>query len=68
MKKKTIGTKKNQHITNGIRCAAFIGGSGLRSARSFRYAPFPRLTAPTFCKPWSLLRKALIRVCKTSYT
>ena len=30
-----------------------IGGSGLRSARSFRFAPFPRLTPPTFCKPWS---------------
>ena len=29
-----------------------IGCSGLCSARSFRYAPFPRLTPPTFCPPW----------------
>ena len=30
-----------------------FGGSGLRSARSFRYATFPRLTPPTFLQPWS---------------
>jgi len=31
-----------------------FGGSELRSARSFRYAPFPRrLTPPTFLQPWS---------------
>jgi hypothetical protein len=25
-----------------------VGGSGFQSARSFRYAPFPRLLPPTF--------------------
>ena len=30
-----------------------FGGSGLRSARSFRFAPFSRLTPPTFLQPWS---------------
>jgi hypothetical protein len=34
----------------------------------FRYAPFPRLTTPIFCQPWSLLRKALIRAGKTPQT
>jgi hypothetical protein len=29
---------------------------------------FPRLTPPTFLQPWPLLRKALIRAAKTSYT
>jgi hypothetical protein len=29
---------------------------------------FPRKPSPTFCQPWSLLRKALIRAVKTSYT
>jgi hypothetical protein len=43
-------------------------GSGLRSPRSFRYAPLPRLTPPTVCQPWSLLRKALIRAGKPSHT
>jgi hypothetical protein len=28
-----------------------VGGSGFRSARSFRYAPIPRLTPPTFWPP-----------------
>jgi hypothetical protein len=28
----------------------------------------PRLIPPTFCQPWSLLRKALIRAGKTSHT
>jgi hypothetical protein len=28
-------------------------GSGFRSPRSFRYAPLPRLTTPTFLQPWS---------------
>jgi hypothetical protein len=41
---------------------------GFRSPRSFRYAPLPRLTPPTFLQPWPLLRKALIRAAKTSYT
>ena len=26
---------------------------GFQSARSLRYAPFPRLLPPTFCQPWS---------------
>jgi hypothetical protein len=43
-----------------------VGGSGFQSARSLRYAPFPRLLPPTFLLPWSLLRKALIRATKTS--
>jgi hypothetical protein len=29
-----------------------VGGSGYVLARSFRYAPFPRHTPPTFCRPW----------------
>jgi hypothetical protein len=33
-----------------------------------RYAPFPRRCSGTFYQPWSLLRKALIRAGKTSYT
>jgi hypothetical protein len=37
-------------------------------ARSFRCAPFPRHCSATFCQPWSLLRKALIRAAKTSPT
>jgi hypothetical protein len=41
---------------------------GFRSARSLRYAPFPRLPPPTVCQPWSLLRKALIRAVKPSHT
>jgi hypothetical protein len=45
-----------------------VGGSGFRVARSLRFAPFPRHTPPTFCQPWSLLRKALIRAGKTSST
>jgi hypothetical protein len=45
-----------------------LNAPGFRSPRSFRYAPFPRLTTPTFCQPWSLLRKALIRSGKTSHT
>jgi hypothetical protein len=33
-----------------------------------RSAPFPRRCSGTFCQPWSLLRKALIRAGKTSPT
>jgi hypothetical protein len=36
--------------------------------RSFRCAPFPRHCSGTVCRPWSLLRKALIRAAKTSPT
>jgi hypothetical protein len=43
-----------------------VGGSASATARSFRYAPFPRRCSGTFCQPWSLLRKALIRAGKTS--
>jgi hypothetical protein len=42
------------------------GGSAYATARSFRYAPFPRHTPPAFCLPWSLLLKAFIRTAKTS--
>ena len=44
---------KNQRLTNGIRYAACSAAPGFRSPRSFRYAPFPRLTPTTFCQPWS---------------
>jgi hypothetical protein len=37
-------------------------------ARSFRYASFPRHCSGTVCRPWSLLRKALIRAAKPSHT
>jgi hypothetical protein len=45
-----------------------VGGSGSVLARSFRCAPFPfpRQNSATFCQPWTLLRKALIRAGKTS--
>jgi hypothetical protein len=29
-----------------------VGGSGYGLPRSFRYAPFPRQTSATFCRPW----------------
>jgi hypothetical protein len=45
-----------------------VGGSASATARSLRYAPFPRHCSGTFCQPWSLLRKALIRAGKTSQT
>jgi hypothetical protein len=45
-----------------------VGGSGYGFARSLRYAPFPRKPSATFCRPWSLLRKDLIRAAKTSQT
>ena len=40
---------------------------GFQSARSFRCAPFPRLTPPQFASP-GLAPQALIRAGKTSYT
>jgi hypothetical protein len=45
-----------------------VGGSASTTARSLRFAPFPRRCSGTFCQPWSLLRKALIRAGKTSHT
>jgi hypothetical protein len=45
-----------------------VGSSGFRVARSFRYAPFPRHCSGTVCRPWSLLRKALIRAAKPFHT
>jgi hypothetical protein len=45
-----------------------FGPPGFWFARSFRFASFPRKPSLTFCQPWSLLRKALIRAGKTSYT
>jgi len=59
-----FGTSYNTRLTLRRHTAA----PGFRSARSFRCAPFPRLPPPTFCQPWSLLRKALIRAGKTSST
>jgi hypothetical protein len=32
------------------------------------HSSFPRKTSATVCRPWSLLRKALIRAAKPSYT
>jgi CBS domain containing-hemolysin-like protein len=62
-----VGAKKTAY--NRSVCASGPKGpSGFRVPRSFRYAPFPRHTPPTFCQPWSLLRKALIRAGKTSHT
>jgi hypothetical protein len=45
-----------------------VGGSASATARSFHCAPFPRRCSGTFCQPWPLLRKALIRAGKTSQT
>jgi hypothetical protein len=50
-------------------CASpLVGGSASATARSFRRAPFPRRCSGTVCRPWSLLRKALIRAAKPSHT
>ena len=57
---------KNLRITNGIRIAA-CRRLGFRSARSFRYASFPRLTSAQFASP-GLATQALIRAGKPSYT
>jgi len=43
------------------------GGSGSTKTQS-GYSPFVRFCSATFCQPWSLLRKALIRAGKTSVT
>jgi hypothetical protein len=43
-----------------------VGGLASATARSLRYASFPRRCSGTFCQPWSLLRKALIRADKLS--
>ena len=45
-----------------------VGGSASVTARSFRFAPFPRRCSGTVCQPWPLLRKALIRAGKPSHT
>jgi hypothetical protein len=50
-----------------VYAAPAVGGLGLRSARSFRYAPFPRLTPAQFASP-DLATQALIRAGKPSYT
>jgi hypothetical protein len=46
-----------------------VGGSGFRVARSFRYAPFPRHTSPTFLQ--ARQRKptvSFVGLAKMSYT
>jgi hypothetical protein len=45
-----------------------VGGSGYGLSRLFRFASFPRQTFATVWRPWSLLRKALIRAAKPSHT
>jgi hypothetical protein len=50
-----------------VYAAPAVGGLGFRSARSFRFAPFPRLTPAQFASP-GLASQALIRAGKPSYT
>jgi hypothetical protein len=57
--KKTV-----KHLTHGIRCAAGKRRLGLRSPRSFRYAPFPRLTTPHFASPGLCCAKPLFGLAK----
>jgi hypothetical protein len=47
-------------ITRFTLRARQAGATGFRSARSFRYASFPRLTTPTF------LRRALLTQCSVA--
>jgi hypothetical protein len=61
---KFIKTDFSDSLNRTVYASPPVGGSGFCSPRSFRYAPLPRLTPPTFLQPWSLLRKALIRACK----
>jgi hypothetical protein len=44
------------------------GPSALQGSIRLGRLRLPRLIPPTFCQPWSLLRKALIRAAKPSYT
>ncbi len=50
------------HLIKFIPVVALL--PGLRSPRS---ATFSTAHSGTFCRPWSLLRKALIRAGKTPY-
>jgi hypothetical protein len=50
-----------------VYAAPAVGGLGFRSARSFRFAPFSRLTPAQFASP-GLATQALIRAGKPSYT
>jgi hypothetical protein len=50
-----------------VYAAPAVGGLGFRSARPFRFAPFPRLTPAPFASP-GLATQALIRADKPSYT
>jgi hypothetical protein len=54
------------HITHGIRIAT-LRRLGLRK-NPVGLAPLVGFFSATFCGCWSLLRKALIRNRKTSYT
>ena len=62
-----IISKKAKPAPNRTVNAAPLKRLGLRSARSVAtLAPTPH--SSTFLQPWSLLRKALIRAAKTSFT
>ena len=45
---KKIGGKTQTSSNRSVYASSPFGRLGLRSPRSFRYAPFPRLTAPQF--------------------
>jgi hypothetical protein len=62
------GVEHNARRITRLYMLRAFGPPGFRFARSFCCAPFPRKPSPTFCQPWTLLRKALIRAGKTSYT
>jgi hypothetical protein len=68
--KKWINNKMEYAPTSPNRtvyAAPADGGRGFRSARSLRFAPFPRLTPAQFASP-GLASQALIRAGKTSVT
>jgi hypothetical protein len=66
MKQKMIRNAQPSH-NRTVYAAPAVGGLGFCSARSFRFAPFPRLTPAQFASP-GLASQALIRAGKPSYT
>jgi hypothetical protein len=47
-----------------VYASPLVGGSGFRSPRSFRFAPFPRHYSATFLQPWSCCAKPLFGLQK----
>jgi hypothetical protein len=64
--RRAVGEGAKKRRITGLFTLRRSSGSASATARSFRYAPFPRRCSGTVCRPWSLLRKALIRAAKPS--